>query len=212
MSDDSLPLNQTLIVGQSGSGKTTFALRYLKYCPNVACRFIFDDFGVSARKLGVSPCYTDNDLESALATRWVIFNPVRMFPGDTKGAAFKFFCEWVLQSCRRGEGKKLVLVDEIWRWCSPTFIPPALANLSQAGRMENIELVTATQRPNLVNESITGQTTELVVFRLAAPNAIRSAVNLSDGKLSPDTISALPLGQFIALNRNSGALLRSKVF
>jgi hypothetical protein len=36
-------------------------------------------------------CYTANELESARASRWVVFNPARMFPGDTR-AAFRFFC------------------------------------------------------------------------------------------------------------------------
>jgi hypothetical protein len=211
VSDDSLELNQTCIVGMSSSGKTTFALRYLYNAP-VACRFVFDDYGVAARKLGVKPCYTSTELETALASRWVIHNPARMFPGDTKGDGFKFFCQYVVDASKRGNGRKLFLVDELWRWATPTTIPPDLANIAQAGRQENIELVTCTQRPNRINESILGQTTELVVFRLDAPNAIAKIEDISDFRLSSDQIKNLPLGKFISLNRLSGSLLSGSVF
>lgn len=216
MSDDSLPLHQTCIVGMSSSGKTTFALRHLRYTP-CACRFIYDDLGVAGRKLGVRPVSTATELEAALATRWVVYNPLRMFPDDLDadgkpGAGFKFFCQWVLEACKRGPGKKLVMVDEIWRWCTGQNIPRHLAMLSQIGRIENVELVTATQRPNLINESITGQTTELVAFRTDAPLALAKIADLSDGKLSPDKIRTLPLGKFISLNRLSGVTLAGSVF
>lgn len=211
-SDDSLPLNQTCIVGMSSSGKTTFALRYLKYCPGVSCRFLYDDWGVASRKLQARPAYTANELEAALQTRWVIYNPSRMFPGDTSGAGFKFFCQWVLDASKRGPGKKLFFVDELWRWATPNFIPPDLANIAQAGRPENIELVSATQRPNRVNEAILGQTTELACFRLDISNGVNTIVELTDGLLSSDKIRSLPLGKFISINRLSRGTLSGQVF
>ena len=212
MSDDALALAQTLVIGMSGSGKTTFALRYLRAAP-VACRFIFDDLGVAARKIpGATVCHTSRELEEALPTRWVIFSPVRMFPGDNDGSAFKFFCEWVLCASKRGPGKKLFLVDEIWRWCRPQYIPPCLASLAQMGRVENIELVTCTQRPSLLNESITGQSTEMVFFRLQAPNDLAKAEALSLGRVKQAQIGTLPPGSFIAVNTQTGTTTPGKVF
>lgn len=207
MSDYTLEPANTLIVGMTGSGKTTFALRYLLNAP-AACRFIFDDLGRGATRLKLRPAQTAAELESALATRWVLFNPHRMFPGDVK-AAFRFFCHWVYHACRRGPGKKLVLVDELWQFCTNDSIPRELALMSQTGREENIELVTATQRPELVNESITGACTELVAFRLQAPDALRTI-----GKLGADreVVASLVPGRFVSLNRLSGAMLGGRVF
>jgi hypothetical protein len=191
----------------TGSGKTTFALKYLRAAP-AACRFIFDDLGRAATRLEVRPSYLANECESALASRWVVFNPHRMFPGDMK-AAFRWFCHWVYGASRRGEGKKILLVDELWQFCTADALPRELAVVSQTGREENIELLTATQRPELVNAAITGACTELVCFKLNEPDGLRTVRKLG---ADPEAVAALPLGSFIAYNRMSGGRLAGKVF
>lgn len=207
MSDYTLAPCSTLIVGMTGSGKTTFALRYLINV-NCACRFVFDDLGRAATRLKRRPESTAAQLESALSTRWVIFNPHRMFPGDVK-AAFRFFCQWAYDASRRGSGKKVLLVDELWQFCSADAVPRELALVSQAGREEALELLTATQRPELVNASVTGQATELVCFKLSEPDGLRCVGKLGADR---DAVAALPLGSFVSYNRLSGVILRGKMF
>jgi hypothetical protein len=207
MPDYTLPPASTLIVGMTGSGKTTFALRYLLNAP-CACRFVFDDLGRAAVRLGMVPAYTANDCETALASRWVVFNPHRMFPGDT-AQAFRWFCSWVYDCARRGTGKKLLLVDELWQWTTPQVIPRELALVAQTGREENLELVTATQLPHKVNASITGQATELVCFRLQEHLALKRVEELG---ADWNTVASLPLGQWVSLNRMSGGKLAGRVF
>jgi hypothetical protein len=207
LSDFTLAPANTLICGMTGSGKTTFALRYLLNAP-AACRFIFDDLGRAATRLRLRPCYTASEVEAALATRWVVWNPHRMFPGDTK-AAFRWFCSWVYDASRRGPGKKLFLVDELWQWCTDESIPRELAIVSNTGREEHIELVTATQHPQLVNAAITGACTELVCFRLNEPDALRTVAKLGANR---DAIQALPLGSFASYDRLKGAVELGRVF
>jgi hypothetical protein len=207
MADYTLPPANTLIVGMTGSGKTTFALRYLLNAP-AACRFIFDDQGKAATRLRLRPVYTAAELEIALATRWVVFNPHRMFPGDTK-QAFRFFCQWVYDVSQRGPGKKLLLVDEVWQWQDNNQIPRELALCAQTGREEHIELVLATQLPHKVNAAITGQSTELVCFRVDERLALQCVRDLRG---DPEAVQALPMGHFIAYNRLSGGRLSGKVF
>ncbi len=206
MSDFTLPPAATLIVGMTGSGKSTFAYRYLVNAP-AACRFIFDDLGRAASRLGINPAYTANEIEAALASKWVVFNPCRMF--DDKRMAFRWFCHWVYHASRRGTGKKFFLVDELWQFCTDESIPKELQLVSNAGREENIELITATQQPELINPSITGAATELVCFRLAQPDGLRVV-----GKLGADreAVSGLPLGAYVAYNRLSGGLATGTVF
>jgi hypothetical protein len=101
-------------------------------------------------------------------TRWVLFNPARMFLGDYK-SAFRFFCKWVNDCAKRGPGKKLFLVDEVWQWQERDRIPTELDLVVRASREEHIELVCATQTPGDVSYSICGQSTELVCFHLDEP-------------------------------------------
>jgi hypothetical protein len=191
----------------TGSGKTTFALRYLA---NVACacRFVFDDLGQVSARLKLDHASTATELEAALATRWVIFNPHRMFPGDA-AAAFRFFCDWSFNAARRGPGKKVFLADEVWRWCSPQAIPRELAALAQMGRAENLELMTATQLPHKVNASITGQSTDLVCFRLDEPLGLSRVRELGG---DPESAKTLPLGSWVSWNRLSGGKLAGRLF
>lgn len=207
MADYTLPPAGTVIVGMQGSGKTTFALRYLLNAP-AACRFIFDDLGRAATRLRVQPVYTALELEKSLATRWSIFNPHRMFPGDTK-SAFRFFCSWVYDCAKRGPGKKLLLVDEVWQWQDNMQLPRELALCVQTGREENLELVCATQLPHKVNASITGQATELVCFRLQERLALKSIAELG---ADAGVVEALPLGSFVSWDRITGGKLAGKVF
>jgi hypothetical protein len=191
----------------TGTGKTTFALRYLQRVP-AACRFIFDDMGRAAVRLNTRPAFTANECEAALASRWVVFNPHRMFPGDT-ASAFRWFCQWSYDCARRGSGKKLLLVDELWQWCSPQVMPRELALVAQTGREENLELVTATQLPHKVNASITGQSTELVCFRLTEPLSLKRVEELG---ADWNRVAALPLGSFVSWNRLTGGTLAGRVF
>jgi hypothetical protein len=207
MSDWTLQPCSTLIVGMTGSGKTTFAIRYLLNVPAV-CRFVFDDLGQIAARLNMRHAGTAAELEAALATRWVIFNPHLMFPGDV-AAAFAFFCAWAFNCARRGPGKKVFLADEVWRWCSPNSIPKELAALAQMGRAENLELVTATQLPHKIHASITGQSTEMVCFRVNEPLALDKVQELGGDR---DAVQGLPLGSFVSWNRLSQASLAGQVF
>ena len=112
-------------------------------------------------------------------------------------------------SMRRGVGKKLFLVDEVWQWQNNHEIPRELALCVQTGREENLELVTATQLPHKVNASVTGQCTELVCFRLGEPLALSRIKELG---ANPDEVRELPLGSYVAINRMTNGMLRGKMF
>mgnify|MGYP002015531730 CR=1 FL=1 len=174
---------------------------------DVACRFIFDYKGEFISRLGLPAASTANELEAALATRWVIYNPHRMFPGKVP-EAFRYFCKWVFAASQRGPGRKILYVDEAWKYCSPNAIPEELAIVVQTGRSEGLETVFMTQRPNRLNEAILNEVTEYVCFALDGRNAIQTAV---DYGIPAEIPAGLPKGTFYALDEN-GRSVQHKLF
>lgn len=212
MPDASLSAQNTVIVGVTGGGKTTFAIS-LMLNSSVACRFILDDENRIAPRLHLKPCWDLDECEEALSTRYVVFNPTkkyRMQEGDKhmlapKRRAFADFCRWIFQVCSRGPGEKIIYLPEIWRFCSPDSIPPEFASLLQMGRELNTHVVVDTQRPELANPSVLGQCTELVCFTLL-PSGQPDCPVKTVARLGGDaeTVRRLPLGTFISYNRLPG--------
>jgi hypothetical protein len=81
--------------------------------------------------------------------------------------------------------------------------------VAQTGRVENLELVTATQLPHKIHASITGQSTELVCFRLDEALALDKVEELGAERSG---VQGLALGSFVAWNQISRGRLQGKVF
>jgi hypothetical protein len=207
MADYTAKPRLTVIAGMTGSGKTTLAFEYLKNTP-AACRFIFDDQGQASARLKLPLSGTPQEMERALSTRWVCFNPHVQFPGDLN-EAFKHFCCWAFEACKRGPGWKQILVDEIWRFQDRDKIPMELAVIAQMGRVERAELIAPTQVPHKINDSITGSSTELICFRLDESVQLRKVGELG---APVDEVRNLPLGSFLSVNRLTREVLRKKIF
>ena len=142
-----------------------------------------------------------------------------MFPDDPGYKnAFAYFCDWVYKVSMSGNGRKLVLVNEVWQYQDRGDMPPKLATLVQAAREEQVECVFCTQLPHQVNASITGQCTELVAFRVGecdTPDRLHldPALNkVSAMGIPAADVLALDKGQFIALNKLSRGKLSGKLW
>lgn len=197
----------TIVGGKSGSGKTTFSLRYLVNAP-VTLRAIFCPDSQAADRLGLAMAETPEELAAAADDGWALFDPHQMFPGDV-AAGFRWFCSWTFWAATQRAGRKVLLVDEVWRYCDPRRIPDELALVIQTGRVHGLEQVFCTQRPNRLNEAITNEATEAVWFRLQGRNALEVVKNL-DG--DPDEVSSLPPGCFVSYDLERGGTLRGRVF
>lgn len=198
----------TLAAGCSGSGKTTFLLRYLNADKKLACRFLFDAEGEFAVRLKLPAAESPEELALAVGDGWAVFDPHAMFPGDLPGA-LEWFCQWVFAVSERLGGRKCLLIDEVWKYCSPNAIPPGLATCIQTGRKRGLEMAFATQRPNRLNEAITNEVSELVAFRLAGRNALARAEEFG---LSGPEVAGLVPGAFVALNADSGREIRGSLW
>ena len=100
-------------------------------------------------------------------------------------------------TCAELPGRKIFFVDEVWKFCSPHSIPLSLAECVQDGRKVGLEMMFATQRPNKLNGSITGEVTELVCFRLQENNALGTLAELG---ADIEAVRALLLGSFVSFD------------
>ena len=190
----------TLVVGSSGTGKTSFCLRYLVNDRRLAWRALWDADGQLASRLGLAPAGTLEDLNASIEDGFTVFDPNPMFPGRHP-EAFAWFCGWVWETAARIAGPKVLLVDEVWRYCSNVAIPQPLAECIQTGRVRGLSCMFATQRPNRLNEAILNETTECVAFRLQGANALRTIEDLG----APSSkVAALPPGAWISVGCQTG--------
>jgi hypothetical protein len=191
----------------SGAGKSWFARKYMINI-EPTCRFLFDESSRFSEWLPVRPCFTWEDCCKALPSRWVLFNPLQLYP-DNYAKAFDDFCHWVYEASGGGPGAKVLAVQELWQWCDTRTIPRGLQLCCQAGRARGVQLLLDTHSPQKVNSSIIEQTTELISFRLQAPKAWDCIDELG---MDVEKIKNLPLGQFISLNRLSGGTITGRMF
>lgn len=212
--------NENLVIvvaGCSGSGKSTVA-NMIMINSDFTCRFIFDPSGEYAERFQRRPCYTAAEIKAAIPTGWVIINPTFLFPGsdiagtEASQVAFEKTCEMVWLLSRDIRGQKILLADEIWKFCTPNFMPVALMAIVQNGRKNGIGLLATTQKPNKMNETIIGESTEFISFRLEGRNLLKSLEDNMEtfptrdlpGLLLQDKVRS----HCIAQNRRSGVMRR----
>lgn len=198
-----------VVAGCSGSGKSTVAICWLNNAP-LTCRFIFDPRGEYVTRFQRRACTTAAELNAAIVTGWVIFDPHTIFPGD-EITAFTMFCEWSWTMSKNLPGQKVVFADEIWKYCSPNKIPKELAAIVQDGRKNGVGLLATTQRPNRMNEAIIGEATEIISFQLTGSNKLDYLERNFDGEFPTAELPGLLLvdkvkSHCIAQNRRSRGL------
>ena len=199
----------TVVAGVSGSGKTTFALRYLVARPDFTVRFLFQepkrDF---TERLKLPDAETQGELDMAVEDGFCIFHPGTMFAGDWN-AALEWFTEWSYGVASQLPGRKILMVDEMWKHCSPHKVPRGILRWVNDGRSYGCETLFASTQPNKLNETLLNGATELVCFRLQGKNALASVEGLG---MDEAELSALPPGAFAARNCETGGELRGRLW
>lgn len=201
-------LRRILLAGESGTGKTTFGLRYLVADKALTCRFLFDAEGEFHERLGLVPATTEDECACAVEDGFVLFDPHTLFPGELN-AALEWFCSFAFEASSRLPGEKMLLIDEVWQYCSPNSIPKPLAVCIQTGRKRGLATMFATQRPNRINEAITNGVTELVCFRMQGDNALETVEKLG---APAGEIANLLDGAFVAQNCKTRGELRGRIW
>lgn len=198
----------TLVAGRSGTGKTTFCLRYLVNASHLMGRWIWDADGQISTRLGLPSATTADELVASMDDGWSIFDPNVLFPGR-HADGFAWFVSWAYGAAARTAGPSVLLVDEVWRYCSPHSIPQSLAECIQTGRVRGLSCMFATQRPNKLNGSILNEVTECVAFRLQDRLAL--TVVQECGLPSADVASLVP-GSWMSVSCETGARLSGRLW
>jgi len=196
----------TICAGLSGTGKSTFTLRYLVNA-DLAYRFCFDPDGEFADRVALAPAADAYELGLALCNGWVLFDPHSMFAGRLD-EAFAFFCEWAYTLSQSLPGRKVLVVDEVWKYCTPMAIPPELALVTQTGRKRGLALMVNTQLPNKLNGSILNEVSEFVCFRLQQDKALEKVAEYG---FDTEELKGLMTLQFVARNLDSDGELRGRI-
>lgn len=200
-------LRCTFCVGTSGTGKTSFALRYLVADRSLKCRFLFDPEGEFSKRLGLPAAESIEELNCAFEDGWVLYDPEAMF-GEAWEDACEWFCDWVFNVCSATPGNKVLYISEVWQYMNPNRVPKKLSGCIRNGRKRGLTTLFDTQEPNKVNGTLTNQVTELVCFNLQEKNALDRVEEMGVNRSEIETL--LP-GSFVAINRRSRGVLRGKI-
>jgi hypothetical protein len=204
--DYSNPLRNTLVFGSGSCGKTSLCIRALINIP-WACAFIFDLNGQFSRRLKTRWAGTAAECEDALASRWVCFNPHRMFDADETDAAFNWFCDWAFKKSKLGPGRKVLVADDSWEFSAARTLTKELARVVKLGRFWHLEFFGVTHRPMEYNIAIRGLVTEWIGFN-TLPQDTECVKDYWPGVVACAT---LPKFEFVAFNRDSRVERRFKL-
>jgi hypothetical protein len=192
------------VFGASGYGKTEFVLRYLR-AARASYRFVFDPEGEFAHCLGTYGARNPVQIGEQITSGWCVYDPSEAYGGDF-AAGFDFFCTFAFEASKHLRGRKLFVVDEVWRYTRTANLSPAAENLVFTGRRHELDFVVIGQLPNRVNAAVRDSLTEVVCFCLTDANALDFPAQYG---FDPDEVRALPRFEWISRTKG-GAEKRSQ--
>lgn len=199
-----------LILGTTGTGKTTCASRLIHLHP-ADLVLIYDwQAGEFAHRLGVLPSHTRDAVALRIeqGQRIVCYDPQIPFGGDmdqVQADDFAWFCEMAMEVGGQMPGVKLVVIDEAHDLMSVYKIPWPLRGLLARGRRRRIDTILVASAANAVHSTGRNQVSELYCFKCTDENALEYPVSLG---LDKQEVKDLPKTHFIHKDNESGEMLR----
>jgi ABC-type dipeptide/oligopeptide/nickel transport system ATPase component len=184
------------IFGGSGSGKSTYARKAITGMP-ATCVFIFDPELEFSQTLRLPVAASHSQLDAAIRTGWVCFDPHTLFAGQVEDA-LDYFCRLAMAAAGLLPGRKFFVVDELGRYTSGNDVPLSLKIILQAGRRYGLDGVFIAQQPNELHNTVRCQLSEVVLFQLTDQRALEFP-----RRFGFDTEAVKALGQFQFICRNN---------
>lgn len=200
------------VVGKSGTGKTTLALRYLLNSHHQRI-VIADHEGEFAHRLRVPLNLDWGSFYSALETQRVICVDITELDPEGAEAAFDQLAESLLDLCKTVFEPKgletLLVMDEVQKYTSPHTMPLNFKNCMETGRKWNLDTLSISQRPNAINGAMKEQFTEMFFFRLKDENSHKFGAYFG---LSPEEQDGLADGEYIYMNMQDGTTRKDRLW
>jgi hypothetical protein len=201
-----------LIVGKSGSGKSTYQIRYVENAP-YARVFLFDHKLEFEERLGVAACDSTDALVEQIkkGERFLSYHHSSDFPGDSENG-FQFFCEWVYEITKvlRDDGQKsLFACDEVNRFTGTSDMGWAFRQLIEDGRLQGLDFCGTSHAANQIHNRLRLQLTEIVALRTLDP---RPLAFLEENGFDPEQVKNLPVGAFITKDLDNDTFVTGKLF
>lgn len=195
------------IFGNSGYGKSQYQLR-LALASRAHYKFVFDHKREFETLAGAIPCSTTAEIDAAVPTGWIVFNPHRLFPGKLP-EAFDFFCDYSWQCAEALGHTKLFVADEL-ALLTEGSKPQPLCRIMEDGRSVALDCAMTSHGPNALHNRIRTQFTEIVTFCQKSAPALE--VMEREYNFDPLKVSGLDRGEFIAQNLETGRFQGGRVF
>lgn len=200
------PSIKVLIAGISGSGKSTLFERLIWRERRVKWIFLYDHKGGDlARRFGVKPCFTPEDLlDAVLRGGFVIFNPARHYPGKPE-LGFEFFSRFVWAVCQELKGKKIFGADELDALVDSRCKPDDLCIILDQGRTYQIDCYFIAHAANSIHNGVRKQITEIFAMKQGDKNGTEW---LEEKGFNRADLFALKNGEWIYQNTNTSTTAR----
>src|SRR5882672_2899861 len=98
------------VFGPGGSGKTEYAMKFVANAP-ATCIYLFDEELEFSERMNIQPARTHWELDQALHTGWVAFDPHTMFQGRME-EALEYFAKLTMATAPKLPGRKFFVMDE----------------------------------------------------------------------------------------------------
>ena len=171
--DYSAKARHVLITGRSATGKTSAMMRLIEDSPNNLVLIFDPEHEFVGRFKLPAPLEDFTKLAEYVRenkTRYVPFAP-ELYPVLADGFDdFCDFCFTLAQTYETPAGKPLsilMVVDELQDFVTITDLPQSFRNCLQRGRRYHLDMICASQQPNLLHNIVRTQTTEVYVFAQA---------------------------------------------
>lgn len=188
------------VFGGSGTGKTEYALRYVANA-QAKCVFLFDAEGEFSDRMNLQPARTHFEIDQALRTGWLCFDPHTLFPGRLE-EALEYFAKLALRAGALLPGRKFFVVDELGWYMTGHAVPTELKKLVQSGRrVAGMDGIFIGQQPNELHNTVRSQLTEVVCFQLTDDVALEWPKKFG---FNIEAVRTLPPYRFICRNNRGG--------